>query len=169
MNTAVATQPPAAAPITLKSLLSPDAILASVQFPGKKELLQDVSRRAASLASKDEHIVFDVIWARERLGTTGVGGGIAIPHGRVPGLEQVRGYFVRLTESIPFEAIDDKPVDLIFMLLSPEDAGADHLQALATVSRLLRDVELCKKLRGAKDEAALYRLLVDASTAQAAA
>jgi PTS system nitrogen regulatory IIA component len=102
------------------------------------------------------------------LGTTGVGQGIAIPHGRVAGLKKVFGYFARMEQPVAFEAIDDKPVDLIFLLLSPEDAGADHLSALATVSRLLRDPKLCEKLRGVKDAASMYRLLTEAEIAQAA-
>ena len=159
---------PSESRLTIKDVLAPNAILARMELSAKKDILQDVARRAAVLAGKDEHIVFDVLWARERLGTTGVGQGIAIPHGRVPGLDHVCGFFVRMAEPIAFEAIDDKPVDLVFTLLSPEDAGADHLQALATVSRLLRDPELCKKLRAAKDEAAIYKILTEATTAQAA-
>ena len=108
------------------------------------------------------------LWERERLGTTGVGGGIAIPHGRVAGLEKVMGFFTRLTQPVNFKSIDDKPVDLIFLLLAPEAAGADHLQALATVSRFLRDAKLCEQLRKAKDAAAMYKLLTDTQIVQAA-
>src|SRR6202044_1980928 len=111
---------------------------------------------------KDAHIIFDVLWEREKLGTTGVGMGIAIPHGRLEGLGEVQGFFARLPQPVPLEAIDDKPVDLVFLLLAPESAGADHLHALATVSRLLRDAKLCEQIRGAKDEATIYRILTEA-------
>jgi nitrogen PTS system EIIA component len=108
------------------------------------------------------------LWERERLGTTGVGHGIAIPHARVPELKKVFGYFARLEQPVNFEAIDDKPVDLVFLLLSPEAAGADHLQALATVSRFLRDPVLCQRLRSAKDVASIYRLLTETQSVKAA-
>lgn len=157
-----------AKPLTIKDFLAPDAIAGRLEFSNKKDVLQEIARLASAQTVKDEHIVFDVLWARECLGTTGVGHGIAIPHGRVPGLENIKGYFVRLAEPITFDAIDDKPVDLIFMLLSPEEAGADHLEALAIVSRLMRDPKLCEQLRRAKDDSSLYRLLTETSTAQAA-
>ena len=134
----------------------------------KKDVLTEAARFAAGLMGKDAHLVFDVLWERERLGTTGVGLGIAIPHGRLEGLDQVQGFFIRLAEPIAYEAVDDRPVDLVFLLLSPAEAGADHLHALATVSRLLRDPKLCEQLRRAKDEAAIYRLLTETPTAQAA-
>ena len=102
------------------------------------------------------------------MGTTGVGHGIAIPHGRLDKIDHVQGFFARLPQPVAFEAIDDRPVDLVFLLLAPESAGADHLHALATVSRLLRDQKLCEQLRAAKDEAALYRLLTEAPSVKAA-
>jgi PTS system nitrogen regulatory IIA component len=105
---------------------------------------------------------------RERLGTTGVGNGIAIPHGKLPHLEGMFGIFARLENPIDFEAIDDRPVDLMFLLLAPETAGADHLKALARVSRLLRDKRACEKLRGTDDAEALYALLIDTTTSWAA-
>jgi PTS system nitrogen regulatory IIA component len=93
------------------------------------------------------------------LGTTGVGNGIAIPHGKLPGLTRLYGMFARLEQPIPFEAIDEQPVDLIFLLLAPEGAGADHLKALARVARLLRDQDTANKLRAARDAQALYAVL----------
>lgn len=154
--------------LTMRDVLSPQAVIASLGAASKKDVLLAVAAATAALVGKDAHVVFDVLWERERLGTTGVGYGIAIPHGRVPGIDKVFGYFARLAQPIAFESIDDKPVDLVFLLLAPEAAGADHLHALAIVSRLLRDAKLCEKLRAAKDEAALYRLLTEASAAQAA-
>jgi PTS system nitrogen regulatory IIA component len=105
---------------------------------------------------------------RERLGTTGVGNGIAIPHGKLSTLDRLHGLFARLDHPIDFDAIDERPVDLIFLLLAPESAGADHLKALARVSRLLRDKTACEKLRGTEDQEALYALLVDTANSRAA-
>ena len=155
-------------PLTMRELVLPQAVVASLDAATKKDVLQQVAVASAALLGKDAISVFDVLWERERLGTTGVGHGIAIPHGRVPGLEKVSGFFARLAQPVNFESIDDKPVDLVFLLLAPEAAGADHLHALATVSRLLRDPKLCEQIRKATDEAAIYRVLTEASAAQAA-
>jgi len=154
--------------VTLCDLLGSGAVMADLEATSKKQLLQDLAHHASSSLGLEEHVLFDVLWERERLGTTGVGHGIAIPHGRVPGLSEVRGFFVRLSSPIPFEAVDDHPVDLVFMLLAPDTAGADHLHALAAVSRTLRDPALCMQLRKAKDEKMLSKLLRDAPTAEAA-
>jgi len=115
-----------------------------------------------------ERTIYDVLIERERLGTTGIGMGIGIPHGKLPGLGKLYGIFARLERPIPFEAIDDQPVDLIFLLLAPETAGADHLKALARVSRLLRDRAVCDKLRGTDNADALYALLTDFTASDAA-
>jgi PTS system nitrogen regulatory IIA component len=152
----------------MRDILSPKAVLAYLEAGTKKDVLQGAAKLAATAMGKDPLVVFDVLWERERLGTTGVGYGIAIPHGRIEGLTKVQGFFIRLAEPIAFEAIDDRPVDLVFLLLAPGDAGADHLHALATVSRLLRDQKLCDQIRRAKDEADIYRLLTETPTAQAA-
>jgi PTS system nitrogen regulatory IIA component len=152
----------------MRALVLPQAVEAALAAVTKKDVLQSLAASAATLLGKDKFVVFDVLWERERLGTTGVGQGIAIPHGRVPGLDKVFGFFARIAEPVDFEAIDDKPVDLVFLLLAPEAAGADHLQALAAVSRLLRDSKLCEQLRKAKDAAGLYRLLTEAEEAEAA-
>lgn len=154
--------------IAMRDLISPQAVIGRLEASSKKEVLQAIAARASELNGKDAHIIFDVLWEREKLGTTGVGFGIAIPHGRIEKLEKVEGLFARLATPIAFESIDDKPVDLVFLLLAPESAGADHLHALATVSRLLRDPKLCQQLRQAKDETALYRLLTEAENAEAA-
>jgi nitrogen PTS system EIIA component len=152
----------------MRDLLSPKAVIAKLDAATKKDALQALAQMASVQTGKDAHVIFDVLWEREKLGTTGVGNGIAIPHGRLQGLDEVQGFFVRLAQPVAFEAVDDKPVDLMFLLLAPEEAGADHLHALAVVSRLLRDPKLCDQLRKAKDEMALYRILVETETAEAA-
>jgi len=152
----------------MQELISPKGVIARLDATAKKQVLQDIAGFAAPLAALDSAAVFDVLWEREKLGTTGVGAGIAIPHGKLAGINQVQGFFARLTQPIAFDAIDDKPVDLVFLLLAPAEAGADHLHALATVSRLLRDARLCDAIRSARDEAAIYRLLTETNTAQAA-
>ncbi len=157
-----------AQPIMMRDILSPKAVMARLDATTKKDVLQGAARIAADLMGQDHLKIFDVLWERERLGTTGVGYGIAIPHGRIEGLDKVQGFFIRLPEAINFEAIDDRPVDLVFILLAPAEAGADHLHALATVSRLLRDQKLCEAIRKAKDEDTIYRLLTETPTAQAA-
>lgn len=154
--------------IIMRDLLTSKAIAHSLSGSTKKDILQEIALRAAEVSGQDAHIIFDVLWEREKLGTTGVGHGIAIPHGRVEKLNKVFGFFAKLEQPVAFEAIDDKPVDLVFLLLAPESAGADHLHALATVSRLLRDATLCEQLRKAKDEASIYRLLISAEEAEAA-
>ena len=155
-------------PVTLSDLLGTDAVLAGVQAPDKKQLLQDLARHAAASLQIEEHILTDILWEREKLGTTGVGHGIAIPHGRVAGVTKVHGFFAKLAQPVSFDAADGLPVDLVFLLLAPEEAGADHLHALAAVSRTLRDPALCESLRKAKDASSLNKLLQAASTPEAA-
>ncbi|MDD4616671.1 MAG: PTS sugar transporter subunit IIA [Alphaproteobacteria bacterium] len=154
--------------LSMRELISSDSVDAALAVSTKKDVLQALAASAANLIGIDKLALFDVLWERERLGTTGIGQSIAIPHARVPGLKKVFGFLARLKEPVNFEAIDDKPVDLVFLLLSPEEAGADHLQALASVSRILRDDKLCAKLRTAKDAATIFRLLTEAEEAQAA-
>ena len=123
----------------LADLIAPEAVYPSLKAKTKKQALQDVAQRAAVLTGLDAREIFDTLLQRERLGSTGVGRGIAIPHGRMPGLPSIVSVFARLDEPIDFEALDNEPVDLIFLLLAPEHAGADHLKALARISRLLRE------------------------------
>jgi PTS system nitrogen regulatory IIA component len=149
-------------------LLTPDRVIPHLRSTCKKQALQDLAKKAAEVTGVEERTIFDTLLERERLGTTGVGEGIAIPHGRLPQIDRVHGVFARLDEPIDFESIDDQPVDLIFLLLAPEDAGADHLKALARVSRLLRDPTTCKKLRGSDSRDALYALLTDSTASKAA-
>ena len=131
----------------ISELISLDGIAANLRATSKKQALQDLARRAADVTGEPERAIFEVLIERERLGTTGVGNGIAIPHGKLPGLDRLYGLFARLETPIDFDAIDEQPVDLICLLLAPESAGADHLKALARVSRLLRDRSICEKLR----------------------
>ena len=150
-------------------LTGPDAVLASVKASGKKALVAELASRAASLFKIDERRLFDRLLERERLGSTGIGGGIAIPHGRMNALAQPRGLFARLAHPVDFDAIVERPVDIVFLLVAPEGAGADHLKALARVSRLLRDRSLVEKLRATESAEALYALMVDSIQTQSAA
>jgi nitrogen PTS system EIIA component len=151
-------------------LTGPDAVLANLKASGKKALLAELASRAATLFKLDERRLFDRLLERERLGSTGIGGGIAIPHARMSALAKPVGLFARLAHPIDFDAIDERPVDIVFLLVAPEGAGADHLKALARVSRLLRDRSLVEKLRATESADALYALLVESSVqAQSAA
>ena len=152
----------------IADLVSVDGVVADLKVSSKKQALQELSQRAAALTGLHERAIFDTLLERERLGTTGVGVGIAIPHGKLPELDRLHGLFARLAEPIDFEAIDEQPVDLIFLLLAPESAGADHLKALARVSRLLRDKTVCDKLRGSETAEAIYALLTESATSHAA-
>lgn len=145
--------------VDLTDLAPPDRIFASVKAASKKQLLLDLATRIAPQLDIEQTTIFEALTERERLGATGVGRGVAIPHCRLPGLQSIVGAFARLETPIEFDAIDGAPVDLIFLLAAPECAGAEHLKALAKVSRALRDDALCEKLRGAQDAAAIQALL----------
>jgi PTS system nitrogen regulatory IIA component len=146
----------------VSDLLALESVIADFRVASKKQALQEMSRHAALITGQDEQAIFDILLEREQLGTTGVGDGLAIPHGRLSGLEKIYGFFAKLETPIDFDSIDDRPVDLIFLLLAPEGAGADHLKALARISRLLRGPTFCEKLRGANNRDALYALLSQA-------
>jgi len=152
----------------IADLISPASVVANLRVGSKKQALQDLAKRAAETTGLSERAIFEVLLERERLGTTGVGNGIAIPHGKLPGLRQLYGLFARLETPIDFDSVDEQPVDLIFLLLAPEAAGADHLKALARVSRLLRDRAVCEKLRGADQADAMYALLTESAASHAA-
>ncbi len=152
----------------IADLLSPEAVIADLKVNSKKQALQELARRSAGLIEIKERAVFDVLQEREKLGTTGVGSGIAIPHGKLPSIDRLYGLFARLEKPIDFDSIDERPVDLIFLLLAPETAGTDHLKALARVSRLLRDAAVCEKLRGSDSSEALYALLTEQTANRAA-
>ncbi|MGN6374758.1 MAG: PTS sugar transporter subunit IIA [Sphingomonas sp.] len=140
-------------------LLTPETVLAHLTAASKKALFQQLAAAVADRHGLDPRVVAEQLAGREKLGSTGFGGGIAIPHARVAGLDSVVGVFARLDQPIEFQAVDDMPVDLVFMLLSPPDAGAMHLKTLARVSRALRDPDAVAKLRGAGSPDALYALL----------
>ena len=153
----------------LSDFISPDSVVASLRAKSKKQLLQDLSARAARLTGLSERDIFDVLLQRERLGSTGLGHGIAIPHGKVQGMKRIVGIFARLAEPVDFDAIDGEKVDIVFLLLAPEGAGADHLKALARISRLLREGSAVDKLRACKDAAALSAVLTEGEASSHAA
>ncbi len=152
----------------MTELITSEGVTPNLRATSKKQALQDLAERAAAITGLHERAIFDVLMERERLGTTGVGNGIAIPHGKLANLDRLYGLFARLEKPVNFDAIDERPVDLIFLLLAPESAGADHLKALAQVSRLLRDKAVCEKLRGTDTPDALYALLTESMASRAA-
>ncbi|MBM3507120.1 MAG: PTS IIA-like nitrogen regulatory protein PtsN [Alphaproteobacteria bacterium] len=152
----------------LSYLLGPGNVVPTLKATTKKQVFAEMAARAARVTKLDERQIFDVVTERERLGTTGIGGGIAIPHGKIADLDRLYGFFARFETPVDFDAIDGEPVDLVFMLLAPEGAGADHLKALAKVSRVLRDRAMCEKLRGSRNADALYALLTESATPHAA-
>ncbi|HET8613392.1 MAG TPA: PTS sugar transporter subunit IIA [Sphingomonas sp.] len=149
-------------------ILLPETVFHDVAAASKKALFQTLSAKAAALHGLSAKGVAERIAERERLRSTGFGGGIAIPHGKIEGLERVVGLFATLAEPIEFQAIDGMPVDLVFLLLSPPDAGVDHLKTLARVSRRMRDRAFVAKLRGAGSADALYALFLSGESRDAA-
>jgi PTS system nitrogen regulatory IIA component len=147
--------------LEISDLITPEGVIAKLKVSSKKQALQELSQRAAKITGLPERRIFEGLIARERLGTTGVGQGIAIPHAKFEELDRLYALFARLDHAIDFDAVDERPVDLIFVLLAPGDAGAEHLKALALVSRLLRNQTVCAKLRGSDDASALYALLTE--------
>jgi PTS system nitrogen regulatory IIA component len=143
----------------LTDLVVPNAILPALKVNNKKQAIQELAAKAAALTGQNEREILEILLQREKLGSTGVGNGVAIPHGKLPKLGKLFGLFARLERAIDFESLDNQPVDLIFLLLAPEGAGADHLKALARVARLLRDPEVVDKLRSSRDAEALYAAL----------
>ena len=143
----------------LLEFLTPEAVVPAMRVSGKKQALHELAAHAARLTGLDERAVFDTLAQRERLGSTGIGEGIAIPHGKLAGLAHLFGLAARLDKPIDFEALDGQPVDILFLLLAPEGAGADHLKALARVARLLRDPGIAHKLRQSRDTDAIYAVL----------
>lgn len=152
----------------LGDLIQPDAVLPALKVNSKKQLLQIMSEKAAALTGLSEREVFDTVLQRERLGSTGVGNGIAIPHGKINSVKRIAGVFAQLETPVDFEALDDQPVDIVFLLLAPENAGADHLKALSRIARMLRDPERIAKLRNAHDANLLYELLTSQPASNAA-
>jgi len=154
--------------MALAGLLHQNAIIPAMRANSKKQLLQELSAKAAKITGLPEREIFDVILQRERLGSTGVGNGIAIPHGKLNNLPSIIGIFARLDTPVDFEALDDQPVDLVFLLLAPEGAGADHLKALSRIARVLRDHDMVAKIRSSDSANAIYTLLNEDTTSHAA-
>jgi PTS system nitrogen regulatory IIA component len=153
----------------LSDFLKPDAVLPALHAQSKKQVLQETCQAAARLTGVAEREIFDTILQRERLGSTGVGQGVAIPHGKLRAMDKLVGVFARLSRPVDFESLDDQPVDLVFLLLAPESAGADHLKALARIARVLRDGTIAQRLRAASDAAELYAILTRPQQASHAA
>ena len=152
----------------LSDLIVSDGIVPALKATSKKQALQELSQTASRLTGLAARDIFEVLLQRERLGSTGLGHGIAIPHGKMNKLDGLHGIFARLSHPIDFDSVDGQPVDLIFLLLAPESAGADHLKALARVSRMLRDNAVVAKLRGSDERAALYAILTEPAASHAA-
>jgi len=152
----------------LTDFVSPEAVIANLKATNKKQLLQELSDHAARLTGRPAREIFDSLLHRERLGSTGIGEGIAIPHGKLGSVKSIFGIFARLDRPIDFGSLDGAPVDLVFLLIAPEAAGADHLKALACAARLLRDPGLVATIRATRDSDALYSLLTQRTQPHAA-
>jgi len=145
----------------LDDIIDAQSVLANIKAQSKKQLLQDLSHALAKRVGIDHRNIFETLLTREKLGSTGIGQGIAIPHAKLATLPRVHGLFARLAAPIDFESVDGQPVDLVFVLLAPDHAGADHLKALACISRMLRDVNVVAKLRGTDTAEGLYAILTE--------
>ncbi len=154
--------------MTLSDLVAPNAIIPALKVNNKKQAIQEISARAAELTGQNERTILEILMQREKLGSTAVGNGVAIPHGKLAKLGRLFGLFARLERPIDFDALDGQPVDLVFLLLAPEPAGADHLKALARVARLLRDPENARKLRESRDASAIHAVLAMPAASSAA-
>lgn len=154
--------------MNLSDFLDFDAIKPALSAGNKRSLLSQLANIAASRLDLPASDILDTISEREKIGSTGFGQGVAIPHGKVEGVKQIYGLFVRLAEPVGYKAIDRKPVDLIFLLLSPVDAGAEHLKALAAISRVIRNAPTLEKMRGARSRDALAAVLLGADERDAA-
>lgn len=154
--------------VPFNDIVSPEALDTGLTVNGKKQLFQKIATLAANAYGLEADVVGDALMEREKLGSTGFGGGVAIPHAKIPGLDRMCGLVVLLNPAVGFEAVDDAPVDVVFALLSPVDSGAEHLKTLARVSRYLRDESQVARLRGAKSSAALHALLAGGEARDAA-
>lgn len=152
----------------LSDLIKQDAIVPALKANSKKQVIQELAERAGTLLNLPGRDIFDHLLQRERLGSTGIGQGVAIPHAKLARIDGLFGMFARLDKPIDFDAIDDEPVDLVFLLLAPESAGADHLKALARIARLMREPGIAQKLRASRDAASIYAVLSRAAEPNAA-
>jgi PTS system nitrogen regulatory IIA component len=153
----------------LADILTEDSVIFCTDVTNKRDVLERLSAQAAVETGLPTGTIFEAIDSREALGSTGLGNGIAIPHGKLPGLKAVTAVFARLDQPVEFDSVDDRPVDLVMMLLAPIGAGADHLKALALVARLLRSEAVAERLRSLRDPARLYELLAQPLTTHKAA
>ena len=145
----------------ITDILKPSHILLDEAITSKKQVLEIIAKTASSVTNCEQQIIFDALVERERLGTTGIGKGVAIPHARLAGLTELYCTFLRV-KPVDFESVDSKPVDLIFCLLVPEESGADHLKALARISKLLRNEDICTLLRNAKNTQEVLNIIEQA-------
>ena len=152
----------------LDTILGPNSVRILAATSSKKRLFHELADMAAARFDLPSDTVVEALLEREALGPTGVGHGIALPHARLPGLDRVSGLFVKLDKGLDFDAVDRMPVDLVFALLAPANAGVEHLKALALVSRTMRERSLCAKLRANNDPDALHAILTASETHQAA-
>jgi len=152
----------------LATFLDRQSVLVDLEVASKKQLLQALADHVGETKLLDQREVFNTVFQREKLGSTGVGGGVAIPHGKFQSLDRIVGYLAKLRTPIEFDALDDAPVDLVFLLLAPEDAGADHLKALSRIARVLRDPGRVTQIRASSDGGTIYELLTEAPTSNAA-
>ena len=151
-----------------RELITAEAVIPALRAATKKQVLVEVSERAAQLSGLESREIFDALIQRERLGSTVVGNGVAIPHGKLSRVGKLFGVFARLDKAVDFESHDGLPVDLVFLLIAPESAGADHLTALARTARMLRDPMLVAKLRASRDPSAIYAIFTEIPTSNAA-
>ena len=145
--------------MNISDVLSEDMVLIDVDADSKRHVLEQIARSAAERFALDKNAVFEALWERENLGTTGYGGGAAFPHARLAGLSKTVSGFVRLNHPIDYDTVDSTRVDLLAFLLSPEQSGEDHLQALAVFSRVLKNAQTCQDIRQARTAGEVYRLL----------
>ncbi len=153
---------------TLDGLIAAERVMVGLKAQCKREALAQIAEKAATEFGGDASQILDVLLEREKLGSTGIGNGVAIPHGKIPGIESMVGYVARLEQPVDFDALDNEPVDLIFALLAPDESDALHLKCLSKIARLLRDEETRQAMRGAKDTEALLAIILEETRSQAA-
>ena len=154
--------------MVISEILSPDAIFTSIKASSKKRVLQEMSVGISNIYGLEQTKVFLALQEREKLGPTGMGHGVAIPHARINSISSIKGVFAKLINPLDFGSMDSQYVDLIFVLIAPYESGANHLKALAKVSRILRNKSTCEKLRSTIDKSALYSILTTDEEIQAA-
>lgn len=151
-----------------ETLIEPAAIMPGLKATSKRQVLQEMAARASVIVGRSEREILETILQREKLGSTGVGNGIAIPHGKIGGIDRIHGLFARLIKPVDFDSLDEQPVDLVFLLLAPEGSGADHLKALSKVARLLRNNQIVSEIRNLQDPGAIYAAMASGKAQNAA-